>query len=134
MSPSTQPLERAVELFAIVQLLVVGLSHVAQPRPWAEFFIGLRARGEAGVFVAGFLSLIFGSVVVALHPVYRGLPLILTLFGWAQVAKGALYFVAPAVGLRALGSVSLERAGRFRAAGWALLALAAILGWHLVSS
>jgi len=65
-------------------LLVIGLSHVAQPRAWVEFFVWLRGKGHAGVFVNGFLSLGFGSFIVAFHNVWNGLPVILTLLGWGK--------------------------------------------------
>ena len=71
-------MERAVEVFAAVQFLVIGLSHVFQPRVWVEFFTWLRGKGYAGVFVNGFLSLGFGAFIVAFHNVWTGLPMVLT--------------------------------------------------------
>ena len=53
-------MERATEVFVALFLTVIALSHMAQPRAWVEFFSWLRARGHAGVFVNGFLSLGFG--------------------------------------------------------------------------
>ena len=41
-------MERAAEIFAAVNCLVFGLSHVARPRDWAEFFVWLRGKGHAG--------------------------------------------------------------------------------------
>lgn len=80
-------MERAVQLLAVIHLLTIGLSHVLAPRAWADFFVGLRERGQAGVFVVAFMSLWFGSIVVAFHPVWSGIPVVLTLLGWAQVLK-----------------------------------------------
>jgi hypothetical protein len=60
-------IERATEVFAVVNLAVIGLSHIAQPKGWVEFFIFLRERGHAGVFFNGMLSLTFGSILVAFH-------------------------------------------------------------------
>ena len=67
-------MERAIQIFAVVNLVVIGLSHVAQPRAWAEFFVALREKGDRGVFVVGFMSLAFGSLIVAFHNVWSGLP------------------------------------------------------------
>src|SRR5829696_4205389 len=106
-------MERAVELFAAVHCVVIGLSHLTQPRVWVDFFLLLREKGHAGVFVNGFLSLGFGSILVAFHNVWEGLPIVLTLFGWAQVVKGGLCFVVPQLGLRSLGRVKPERAHEF---------------------
>ena len=124
-------MERATEVFSAVFLLVIGLSHVAQPRAWVEFFVWLRGKGHAGVFVNGFLSLGFGSFIVAFHNVWNGLPVILTLLGWAQVLKGLLSFVAPQVALWGLARVSSERAWQFVVGGALALALSAAL-WYIV--
>ena len=45
--------EHAIEIVAVVNFVVVGLSHIAQPKVWVEFFVMLRARGHPGVFVNG---------------------------------------------------------------------------------
>ena len=124
-------MERATEIFAAIQFLVIGLSHIAQPRAWVEFFVWLRSKGHAGVFVNGFLSLWFGSVIVAFHNVWEGLPAILTVVGWAQVFKGLLSFVAPQVAMRGLARVSPERAWQFVVGGILALALSALF-WYIV--
>ena len=124
-------MEKATEVFAAVFLMVVGLSHVAPPRAWVEFFVWLHGKGHAGVFVNGFLSLGFGSFIVAFHNVWNGLPVILTLLGWAQVLKGLLSFVAPQVALWGLARVSSERAWQFVVGGALALALSAAL-WYIV--
>ena len=47
---------RSLEVLAVIQFAVLGLSHVVQPRAWAEFFTWLRERGDAGVFAYAFLT------------------------------------------------------------------------------
>lgn len=59
-------MQRSVEVLAIVLCSVLGLSHLLQPRAWAEFFILLRGNGEAGVIVDGFLNLAMASVIIRL--------------------------------------------------------------------
>ena len=44
---------------------VTGLSHIAQPRAWAELFSEWRAKGNVGVFYAGLLHFNFGALIVA---------------------------------------------------------------------
>ena len=127
-------LERAVEVYAIIQFVVIGLSHVFQPRAWVAFFTLLREKGEAGVLASAFISLTFGSFVVAFHNVWTGVPMILTLFGWAQVVKALIYFVFPAFGLRRLQIPSNERAWIFIPPGVVFLVLAAVLGYHVCTS
>ena len=125
-------MERAVRTFAAIQFLVIGLSHIIQPRVWVEFFTWLRSKGYAGVFVNGFLSLGFGAFIVAFHNVWTGLPMVLTLLGWAQVIKGLLSFVWPQLGMRGLQRVAPERAGEFRVGGILFLALAALMAYLVV--
>lgn len=124
-------METAIEIFAVIHLGIIGLSHVLAPRAWAELFILLRGKGHAGVFVVGFMSLGFGSIVAAFHNVWSGIPVVLTILGWAQVLKALIYFTFPAYGLRALATVSVERARVFVYAGFFILALAGLLGYHL---
>ena len=122
-------MERAIEIFAAVQCLVIGLSHIIRARDWVDFFIWLRGKGHAGVFVNGFLSLGFGSLIVAFHNVWEGLPAVLTVFGWAQVSKGLVSFVFPQVAMRSLARVSPDRAREFVAGGVLFLALSALFGY-----
>jgi hypothetical protein len=124
-------MERAIQIYALIQFVVIGLSHVFQPRAWVTFFILLRDKGDAGVFAVAFMSLWFGSIVVALHNVWTGLPIALTVIGWAQVLKGLVYFTFPAFGLRRMQMVSNERAYIFIPGGVVFLVLAGVLGYHL---
>jgi hypothetical protein len=123
--------ERALELFATIQFLIVGLSHVFQRHAWVEFFVWLRGRGHAGVFVHGFLSLGFGSMILAFHNVWSGLPAVLTVVGCLYTLKAGLCFLFPATQLRTLSRVSHERAWELAVPGAGYVMLAAILSYTL---
>jgi hypothetical protein len=125
-------MERAVQIFAVIHLATMGVSHIARPRAWVVFFERLREAGDAGVFAVGFLSLFFGSIIVAFHSVWQGIPLVLTVLGWLQVAKGVVYFTVPSVGRKALATVNADRSPRFVVAGVLLLGFVALLVYHLV--
>ena len=125
-------MERAVEILAVINFVVMGVSHIVHRRAWAEFFIWLRGRGHAGVFVHGFLSLIFGSLVVAFHNVWTGLSVVLTAYGWLMIFKSLLCFVTPAIALRSLQRVSVERSWEFIPAGILFLGLAGVLSIGLL--
>lgn len=127
-------MERAIQIYAIINFAIIGISHALQPRVWVDFFAFLRERGEAGVFAVAFLSLSFGSIIVAFHNVWSGIPLVLTLIGWAQVIKALIYFAFPAVGLRKVQTISPERAKVFVLPGILFLILAALLGYHVWST
>jgi len=120
-------MERALEIYAAIHFFVIGLSHALQPRVWVDFFLHLRKLGHTGVFVAGFMALLFGSIIVAFHNVWSGLPMVLTLMGWAQVIKGLLYFVFPQIGERSMARVSHERAHEFVVPGILFIALGGLM-------
>ena len=67
MNHGQEQMGRSVEILAIILFGVVGLSHILQPKAWAEFFILLRDTREVGAFVDGFLNLPLGGVIVAFH-------------------------------------------------------------------
>lgn len=116
--------------FAAAAFALVGLSHLFAGRAWAELFRDLAARGAAGSFVNAALQLPVGLVLALYHPVWSGPGLLLTIVGWASLAKGALYLFLPGTGARLLLRSS-ERAGpwSYRAAGVMHLALAGYAGW-----
>jgi hypothetical protein len=124
-------MERALEVFAVIQLLIVGLSHLFQRHAWVEFFIWLRERGHAGVFVHGFLSLGFGSMILAFHNVWSGLPSVLTFLGCLYVLKAGLCFLLPGTQMRTLRRVSHERAWELAVPGAAYVVLGAGLSYTL---
>ena len=124
-------MERSVEILAIILFGVVGLSHILQPKAWAEFFILLRGKGKAGAFVDGFLNLPVAGVIIGFHNVWSGIPAVLTLVGWCLLIKSLIRFCAPKQALRMMAQVSVERSWGFQVAGAALVALASLLGYGL---
>lgn len=127
-------MERAVQIFAVVQFLIIGLSHVVRPRAWCDFFLLLRSKGAAGGFVNGFLSLGLGVVIVAFHPVWTGIPLVLTVIGWMQVLKAFLIFVVPGYAEKSLQQAPIENPASFVAAGIFLIVIGMLLTFHLIVS
>ena len=124
-------MEKSVEVFAVILSGVLGLSHILQPGAWAEFFILLRRKGEAGAFVDGFLSLPVASLIIGFHNVWSGIPAVLTVVGWCLLIKSLIRFCAPKVALRMMARVSVERAWEFQVAGAGLVVLAGLLGYGI---
>lgn len=118
-------MEDAVRILVAVSYFVIGASHLARPREWAEFFIRLREMGAVGGFVVAFVHFPLGAIIVAFHNVWTWPAVVLTVCGWGLVVKGFLYFVWPAHARRMLAGVSAERAWGFRAAGVFAFALSA---------
>lgn len=114
-----------------IQFAIFGLSHLVQPGPLIQFFAWLRSKGEAGVIFIALPTVILGSFVVAFHNVWSGIPILLTLFGWAQILKGTIYLFIPSYGLRLLARVTPERTNLFRLPGIPFLVIAALLAWHV---
>ena len=122
-------MERSVEIVAVVLLGVIGLSHIAQPRAWVDFFIFLRGKQETGSFIVGFIHLPLAALIIGFHNVWSGIAAVLTVLGWAFLIKSILRFCVPAVGLRMMARVSVERAWECQAAGVVLKLLAGLLGY-----
>ena len=122
-------MEQATQVFAAVSLLVIGLSHLLQPKAWVAYFQALAGQGESGAFVEGFLCLTFGGIIVGFHNVWHGPALVLTLLGWAQVLKGLGRFVAPRLAIQTMARTSLERGWLFRAGGVFALLLSGFIWW-----
>ena len=124
----------AIEWLVALCFLVVGFSHILQPRAWAEFFIRFRAKGAVGSLELGLLHLPLALLIVAFHNVWRGMPLLVTLLGWAQLLKSFLYLAFPRHGLRMLGYVSVEKSWRFVVGGLFSIALGLAIAISLVAS
>jgi CDP-diglyceride synthetase len=109
------------------------LSHIFQHRLWAQFFIDLRSKGEVGSFINAFIHFPLGALIVAFHNVWQGIPMILTLLGYAWVLKSLIYFVLPSVGLKSMSRVSVEKSWEFIIAGVVMLSIGGILLFSIIS-
>jgi len=128
-------METAIERFTVLSYFVICLSHILQPRAWVRFFVNLREKGDAGIFVVAFLHLPFGLLIVSFHNVWTGIPAVVTVLGWANVLKGTLYFLFPAIGMKSIGRVRMERAHEFVIAGAVgVLVLSALVAYHKMTS
>jgi hypothetical protein len=127
-------MERALEIYVLIQITIIGLSHIVQHRAWAEFFVWLRSKGDAGVFANGMLNLMLGSMIVAFHRVWSGIPLIITVFGILNLVKAAQCLIFPQLSRRTLSRVSVERSRMFVAPGYVFLGLAGVIGYWLANT
>jgi uncharacterized protein YjeT (DUF2065 family) len=110
-------MEEAIEKLAVISFLLIGVSHIFQPKVWVDFFIGIRENGEVGAFINAFIHFPLGALIVAFHNVWHGIPLILTLMGYGLLLKGFINFVFPKFGLKTLEQVSPEKSWGFVVAG-----------------
>lgn len=121
-------METSVEKLVAINFLVIGLSHLLQPRAWVRFFIMLREKGEVGSFLNGFVHFPLGAFIVAFHNVWHGtIPTIVTFIGWGLLLKSTIYFTYPRLGLKMLATVSLERSWQYVVAGVMSIALGGLI-------
>jgi hypothetical protein len=96
-------MEKNVEIFVLLNFLVIGASHFSQPHAWVDFFQWVRDKGRVGIFVYSFLSLSMGSIIVSFHWVWEDvIPTTITCVGIAQLIKSIIGFVLPDYGLKNL--------------------------------
>ena len=127
-------MEKGAEIFAALTYFALGLSHIVQPRAWAELFLLLKSQGKAGMFVDGFANLLIGAIIVSFHNVWHGLAMVLTIIGWGQVLKGARILAFPQIHLKQIERrITLERAWGFIPAGAMLVALSVLFGYIAVT-
>ena len=113
-------------------ILIFGLSHLAQPRLWSDFFQVLARTGVAPLII-GMYTLPTGLLLIVGHNLWvMDWPLIITLSGWGMTVKSVIYLLAPR-----LPSKMIERATRpeisawkFRVAGAVMAVFGVILTWQ----
>jgi uncharacterized protein YjeT (DUF2065 family) len=121
------PTERAIDIFAFLNFLIVGLSLVLQPMAWAKYFAWMRRNGEGGAVIYGLFCVLWGSLIVSFHREWTGLLVILPVFGVLQLLEGLVFLVAPETGLRIMGPFNEANLGLFRLLGIIALILAAVI-------
>jgi len=124
-------LETAVERFALLTCLIMGLSHLLQPRAWVETYAGLHRLGKPGAFINGGLCLMPGALFVAAHPVWSGPAVVLTIFGCLLLLKAVICFLVPDIALRSMAKGAAGTGREFIAGGLILLAFAGVVGYAL---
>jgi hypothetical protein len=123
--------EKSIEVFAIILFGGIGLSHILQPKAWVKCYILLRDNQEAGAILDGILHLPMAGVIIAFHNVGSGIPVVLTLLGWAILIKCGIRLCLPTQSLRMMARVSLERSAEFQVAGTMLLVFSIVLSYGL---
>ncbi|HEX8845404.1 MAG TPA: hypothetical protein VF791_12205 [Pyrinomonadaceae bacterium] len=124
-------METSIQKLAAICILVTSLSHILQPRVWAQFFIMVREKGEVGSFLNGLLHFPLGVMIVSFHNVWQGIPLIVTLMGWGLVLKSLFYLTLPKQGLKVLARISVEKSWEFAVAGLMGVALSGLIIFSL---
>jgi hypothetical protein len=103
MFPFVEDAPSAVQFIMLVACAIMGMSHIVRPAMWVEFFTHLHAQGVRGVVMKTFMLELWPALlIVALHQVWWGPGIVLTLYGWAQLTKVTVAMLAPEIGLRSM--------------------------------
>ena len=105
------------------------MSHIVQPKMWADFFAALGKTGFAGFAIALF-TLPQGLALVIWHNVWAwDLSVIFTVFGWGMTFKSVNYFLNPKIADRMIRGPGASPKSYF-AAGAIMLVLAALMTYQ----
>jgi len=126
-------MEIAIEKLAVICFVLIGISHIVQPRAWAEFFNGLANKGTTGSFINAWIHFPLGALIVAFHNIWHGIPAVLTVMGYAWIVKGFIYFVFPRQGLQVMQRVRVENAWHFIIGDVFIVAIGGLLHYSLFS-
>jgi len=105
------PTQRAIELFAMLNFVIVGLSLLIRPQAWAQYFAWMRREGEAGAVIYGLFCVLWGSLIVSFCLAWHGLLVVLPVFGVIQLLEGLIFLLAPAAGLRLMALFTEKGSG-----------------------
>jgi hypothetical protein len=84
-------LQLFIERFFAITLLVTGVSHLAQPKLWRDFFLLLKKSGAAGIIIAMF-TFPMGLALILTHNLWSfDVRLIFTICGWGMTLKSLTY-------------------------------------------
>lgn len=119
-----------VQMVMLISAVLMGVSHIVQPAMWVDFFKRLADRGNVGMVANQLINTTVGSVIVALHQVWTGPAIVLTLYGWALVLKSVIGLWTPTGGMQML-RMARHGDNAFRIAGVALLGVGVCCGLAL---
>ena len=120
-------MEQSLEVMAGVVFVVLGLSLLLRAEAWVDWFEGVRAGGQRLSLAIGMLHLFFGALIVALHQVWSGWGLLLTVIGLWAIGEGTLYLLFPKCLAKIIEFLGPYRGPVLRISGLAGLILAAAL-------
>jgi hypothetical protein len=133
MWPFLADTQSTVQFVMFIACVPMGLSHIVRPALWVDFFARLHAQGTAGL-VGKVLAVELwpALLIVALHQVWWGPGIVLTIYGWAQFTKVWLALFVPQIGMRSMAMAHAKGERGFVAGGVMLLAVGLSAGAALV--
>jgi hypothetical protein len=115
--------------FFSVSLFLVGVSHLAQPRLWRDFFIKIKETGVAGIIIAMY-TLPQGLLIVLGHNIWvLDIPVIITICGWGMTIKSITYAVLARRAERVIPS-GVDAHRKYAWGGALMIPVSLLLIWH----
>src|SRR4051794_23528808 len=109
--------------------LLMGLSHVMQPRLWTRFFERLKQTGLAAVIIPLY-TLPFGLLLIATHTAWPlDWSLVYTIAGWMMTLKSTIYLLVPGAADRVLAHRIAKTPTNYQIVGTLMAVLGAVLTW-----
>lgn len=111
-----------------IMYAAMGIAMVANPTQIKKAFVSLF-KNDGLLFFFGFLSLMFGVVILTLHKTFASpLEMLVTIFGILGILKGIIYMAYPhALEKRVLAKFKNEK--NIRAIGTLCIAIAGLFLW-----
>jgi len=115
--------------FFSVSLFLVGVSHLAQPRLWRDFFIKIKETGVAGIIIAMY-TLPQGLLIILGHNIWvLDIPVIITICGWGMTIKSVTYAVLPGRAESVIPS-GADAHRKYAWGGALMIPVSLLLIWH----
>jgi hypothetical protein len=124
-------MQRYVQLYFAILIAITGLSHAAQPRLWAEFFVAMKRTGLASIIIPLYTLPLSVLLIVTHNKWVWDWPVFVTISGWGMTTKSVVYWVFPAWPNRMIDNAERWQArfGGFRVVGIVMGILGAIVAW-----
>lgn len=123
---------QSIQVFVAINLFVVGLSHFIRPKIWVDFFEFLHSKNNVGNIINALIALAMGSIILAFHFIWKGVEVLITLYGLSQVIKGLVYLIFPSIGIKNIGKVTQKKASAFKWSGLIMALISATIFINLI--
>lgn len=124
-------MENIVQIVVVINFIVIGLSMAFRPNLWVEWVNSIREKGIAAILSLGMISLFLGSLIVSLHWVWTGFPMLITIIGVIMVLDSCFILTMPKLALNILNALSTKLSCFIALKGGVLVIIGVLLLYKL---